>query len=265
MKTFGFVKKVFFIGSTILSGFTSVNLLNAIPLSCISMNNPECKTRPQVVNVNGDEPVLFPFSTETSKCSGSYNNINYLYARICVPHVVKNLNVKVFNLMSRTNETRHIEWHKTWKCECKFGASICNNKQPWNKDKCRCECKELIDKGVCDKGFIWNPSNFGCECEEACDVGEYLDYENCSGRKNLGAPLIGECTETVEEVKLAKMTLPENENNYKCNSCTVYIVLMMLVFTTSTGISAYFVYYNWSLVKNNVSPIKFDTRTQTTI
>ena len=71
------------------------------------MNNPECKTRPQVVNVNGDEPVLFPFSTETSKCSGSYNNINYLYARICVPHVVKNLNVKVFNLMSRTNETRH--------------------------------------------------------------------------------------------------------------------------------------------------------------
>ena len=39
-------------------------------------------------------------------------------------------------LMSRTNETRHTEWHKTCKCECKFGANVCNNKQR----KCRCEC-----------------------------------------------------------------------------------------------------------------------------
>ena len=56
--------------------------------------------------------------------------------------------------MSRSNETRHKEWHKTCKCECKFRANICNHKQHWNKDKCRCECKELIDKGACDKGFI---------------------------------------------------------------------------------------------------------------
>ena len=67
MKIFGFIKKVFFIGLTILLGFTNANLLNAIPLSCISMSNQECKIRPQVINVNGDEPVFFPFSTETSK------------------------------------------------------------------------------------------------------------------------------------------------------------------------------------------------------
>ena len=59
--------------------------------------------------------------------------------------------------MSRTNETRHIEWHETCKCKCRLDASVCNNKQRWNDDKCRCECKELIDKGVCDKGSIWNP------------------------------------------------------------------------------------------------------------
>ena len=53
MKRFGFVKKVFFIGLTILLGFTKANLLNAIPLSCISMSNQECKIRPQVINVNG--------------------------------------------------------------------------------------------------------------------------------------------------------------------------------------------------------------------
>ena len=73
------------------------------------MNNQECKERPQIINVNSDESVLFPFSIKTSKCSGSYNNINDLYAKICVPDVIKNLNVKVFNLMPRTNETRHIE------------------------------------------------------------------------------------------------------------------------------------------------------------
>ena len=44
------------------------------------------------------------------------------------------------------------------KCKCRLDASVCNNKQRWNDDKCRCECKELIDKGVFDKGSIWNPS-----------------------------------------------------------------------------------------------------------
>ena len=176
---FGFVKKLFFVGLTTLSSFTSGNTS-----SCISMNNQKCKTRPQVVNVNGDEPVFFPFSIETSKCSGSCNNINYPYAKICVPDVVKNLNVKVFNLMSRANETRRMEWHETCKCECTFGANICNNKQHWNKSKCRCECKELIDKGVCDKEFIWNPSNCEFECDKACDVWEYLVYENCKCIKN---------------------------------------------------------------------------------
>ena len=97
------------------------------------MNNQECKTRPQVVNVNGDEPVFFPFSIKTSKYSGSCNNINDPYAKLCVPDVAKNLTVKVFNLMSRTNETRYIEWHET--CKRRLDASVCNNKQRWNNDK----------------------------------------------------------------------------------------------------------------------------------
>ena len=56
--------------------------------------------------------MFFPFSIETNKRGGS-NNINYPYAKICVPDIIKNLNVKAFNLMSRTNETRFIEWHET--------------------------------------------------------------------------------------------------------------------------------------------------------
>ena len=106
MKIFRFAKKVFFIGLAILSDFTYAN-----SLSCISTNNQGCKTRSQVINVKGDEPMFFPFSIETSKCSGSCNYINYPYAKICIPDVAKNLNVKVFNLMPETNETRFIEWH----------------------------------------------------------------------------------------------------------------------------------------------------------
>ena len=68
------------------------------------MNNQECKVRPQIVNVNSKEPVFFAFSIKTSKCSGSCDNINDSYAKLYVPDIVKNLNVKVFNLMSKTNK-----------------------------------------------------------------------------------------------------------------------------------------------------------------
>ena len=153
-------------------------------MSCISKKNQERKSRPQVINVNEDERVFLPLSIEKGKCSGSCNNINYPYAKVCVPDIINNLEVKVFNLMSRTNETRFIEWHETCKCECKFGESVFNKKQRWNNNEYRCECKESIDKGVCDKGFIWNSSNCECECDKRSDVGEYLDYETCNAEKS---------------------------------------------------------------------------------
>ena len=135
------------------------------------MKNQECQVRPEIINVHSNEPVFYPFSIKTSKCSGSCNDIDNPYAKMCVPDVVKNLNVKVFNLMSRTKETRHLKWHETFKCKCRLDASVCNNKQHWNNDKYRWECKELSDKGVCDEGFIWNPSNCECECDKSGNVG----------------------------------------------------------------------------------------------
>ena len=223
------------------------------------MKNQECKRRLQVINVNSNNPIFYPFSIKTNKCSGNCNNINNPYAKICVPDVIKDLNVKVFNLMSRTNEARFIEWHETCKCKCRLDAIVCNNKQRWNKNKCRCEFKELIDKGICDKGFTWNPSNCECECDKTCDIGEYLDYENCKCRKKLVDKLIDECTESIEGVKLAKITLTENKSETKYSFC------MMMIFTIFTRITTYFVYYNWSLIKNNVSCIKFGTHKETKI
>ena len=113
-------------------------------LSCISMNNQACKIR-SIINVNSNGPVFYPFSIKTSKCSGSCNNSNDPYAKMCVPGVVKNLEVKVFNLMSKTND----------------------------------KYKELIDKTVCNRGYIWNPINCECECDKSCDIGEHLDHKNC--------------------------------------------------------------------------------------
>ena len=90
---FRFFKKVFYIGSLFLSSLVSTTLLR-----WISMTNKECKVRPEIVNVNSNEPVFYPFSIKTSKCSGSCNNINDPYAKICVLDEVKDLNVKVFSL-----------------------------------------------------------------------------------------------------------------------------------------------------------------------
>ena len=102
---FGFVKRIFF--STMM--FFGCNLLRVNPLECVSMNNQEYKVIPEIGHVNSNEPVFYHFSIRTSKYSGSCNNINDPYAKLCIPDVVKNLNITVFNLMSRTNETRHIK------------------------------------------------------------------------------------------------------------------------------------------------------------
>ena len=172
---FGFIKKWFF------TAMTFFNLPNVNSLECVSMNNQECKIRTEIIHLNTNEPMFYPYSIKINRCKGICNTINNPCVKICVPDQIKNTNVKVFNLLSRTNETRHIKWHKTCKFKCKLDASICNNKQRRNDDRCICECKELIDKETC--GFIWNPSNFECECDKSCDIGEYLDYKNCRCRR----------------------------------------------------------------------------------
>ena len=219
------------------------SLLNVNPLECTSMKNQECRAMPEIVDVSSNNPIFYPFSIKTNKCSGNCNNINDPYARIYVPDTIKDLNVKVFNLMTLSNVTRHIKWHETCKCICRLDGIICNSKQRWNKNKCRCECKELINKGVCDKGFIFNPSN--SECDKSCGIGEYLDYSNCKCRKKLIDPLVEKCTENIGETKLVKKTLDKNENKDKCNSYVVYNVLFFIFFIIIIVIGIYFAYHKY--------------------
>ena len=161
---FGFNRKMFVVAMT----FFSFDPINANSLECVSMNNQECRTRTKIININNNEPVFYPFSIKLNKCSGSCNNISDPYAKLCVPDLVKNINVKVFSLMSFSNQ---IECHETCNFKCRLDASACSNKQRWNEDKCRCECREeLSDKQRCDKGFVWNPNDFNCECDKSCDI-----------------------------------------------------------------------------------------------
>ena len=138
----------------------------------------------------------------------SCNNTNDPYANLCARDIVKKTNVKVFNLMSRTKEIRYKEWHETSKCKCRLNASVCNIKKRCNKDKCRCGCKELIEKGIGDKEFILNTSNCKYECDKSCDVGQYLDYGKV------------------------------------CNFCTIYILLFVIAFLRIRGISSAFIYFH---------------------
>ena len=112
------------------------------------------------------------------------------------------------------NQTKHTEWHETCKYKCRLAASLCNNKQRWNEDKCRCECRvELSDKERCDKGFIWNPSNCNCECDKSCDIGEYLDYENCKCKRKIVGELVEKCSKNIDD--FYNETLNVSLNPYK--------------------------------------------------
>ena len=106
---------------------------------------------------------------------------------------------------------------------------------------------DSLIKEFIDKRFIWNPSNCDCECDKSCDIGVYLGYENCKCSKKLVDKLVDECTENVEEVKLAIVTSAEHENVCKMFQhnlfCTVFNI-----FTINIGIGTYFVYYNYMIL-----------------
>ena len=118
---FRFIKKLFVVAMS----FFSCNALKCVPL-----NNQEYKGRPEIININSNEPSFYPYSVKRSKRSGSCNNINGPYAKLCVPYASKNTYVKVFNLISRTNEKRYIRWQETCKWKDRLDASVCIN----NKD-----------------------------------------------------------------------------------------------------------------------------------
>ena len=109
-----------------------IKFFNAVKVNSLkrmSVVNQKCMYRPKIIDVNSEEPVFYPYFIKVNKCSGSCNNINDPFAKLCVPDVSKNINVKVFNLMSRINERRQMIWHETCKCVCRLTSAVCNSRQ----------------------------------------------------------------------------------------------------------------------------------------
>ena len=107
-----------------------------------------------------------------------------------------------------------------------------------------------------NKEFIWNPSNRECECDKLCDDGEYLDYVNCKSRKRLVDKLVEECSEIVDEVKITEITSFEHKNNCKY-SYTIYIILIVIIFTVYIGTGTYCAYCKYMNYSKKTVP-KYD-------
>ena len=105
---FGLVKQILF--SAMM--FFGCDISSANSLKCVSMSNKECRIRSEIININSNEPSFYPYSVKLNKCSSSCNNVNDPYAKIYIPDVVRKTNIKVFDLMSRINESRYIRFHK---------------------------------------------------------------------------------------------------------------------------------------------------------
>ena len=130
---------------------------------------------------------------------------------------------------------------------CKLTSAVCNSRQIWNKDKCRCEFKEdLIDKGICDKRFAWNPSNCQSECDKSCGIGEYLDYKTCVCRNTLIDKLVEECTKNNDNFQTLNTI-----SSHDCASCMLHVVLFAVFLTTGVIIGGAFLYFHYYLKRND--------------
>ena len=199
------------------------SIATSVGLECVSKVNQKCMSRSKVIDVNNIEPVFYPYSIKINKCSGSCSNINDPYPKLCVSDIIKSINVKVFNVISRINEARQIMWHEICKCVCRLTSALCNSRQIWNEDKFRCEYNEdLINKMVFDKGYVWNPRNCACECDNLCEIGQNLDYKNCAFRKSLVDKLIEECVSAIDVDTVYNETLSVTSSN----GCIIFSIFI---------------------------------------
>ena len=112
------------------------SIIKTKALECISVTNQECMPRPKILDVNEGfgEALFYPYNVLVNKCIGSCDTLDDPMGRLCVPNIIKNVNMKVYNFLMRLNETRNVLWHESCKCICRLNSSACNSKQISNND-----------------------------------------------------------------------------------------------------------------------------------
>ena len=218
------------------------SILKVRALECVSIVNQKCMPRPKILDVNEgvSEALFYPYNVLVNKCSGSCKTFDNPMAKLCVPNVIKRVNMQVYNFLMVLNETRNVLWHESCKCVCKLNSSICNNKQIWNSDTCRCDCNEDFTGIIsCDKGYMWNPSTCACECGIWCKPGQYLDHKNCICKNKLINRLIEECTSVINE------TMINNKDNNTADFNAINYVFIGLFLLTLIICFCVFAYVKW--------------------
>ena len=216
------------------------SILKVNALECVSVVNRKCMPKILCVNEGVGEALLYPYNVQVNKCSGSCNTLDDPMARICVPKIIKKINMKVYNFLMRLNETRNVLWHESCKCVCRLNSSVCNSKQIWNSDTCRCDCNEDFASIIsCHKGYTWNPSTCECQCDTWCKTGQYLDHKNCICKNKLVGRLIEECTSVINE------TMINNKDSSNNTLRNVFIGLFSVAVLIGIVCFCMFAYFKW--------------------
>ena len=196
----------------------SLPTISAVSLNSLLLKDRKCEVKKVIID---NDYMTFPFKIKMDRCIGSCNNKDNPYFKVCTPDIVKNISVKVFDLISQKNVLRNVSFHKSCKCDSLLDKKDCNNKQRWNKDKCRCECLKIKD---CDVGFSWNVVNCRCEFKKAAKL---ITTEECDVE-----------TDDISQNKV------ENKNKVKkvenCKPFVASFILFVCVSVISTGIMIYF-------------------------
>ena len=213
-------------------------------LECVSVVNQKCMPRPKILDVNEGvgEALFYPYNVLVNKCSGSCDTLDNPMAKLCVPNVIKRINMKVYNFLMRLNENRNVLWHESCKCVCRLNSSVCNNKLTWNSDTCRCDCNEDFAGIInCSKRYMWNSSTCACECDMWCKPGQYLDHKNCVCKNKLIGRVIAECTSVIIE------TMINNKDNIDYNNTITNIFIGLFSVLLFVGIVCFcvFAYFKW--------------------
>ena len=220
------------------------SILKLNTLECLSVINRECMPRPKVLDVNEDvgEALFYPYNVLVNKCSGSCDTIDDPMANLCVPNVVKRVNMKIYNFLMRLNETRNVLWHESCKCVCRLNSSVCNSKQIWNSDTCSFDCNEDF-AGImsCNKGYMWNPRTCACECDMCCKPGQCLDYKKYVCKNKLIGKAISECTSLINETMMNnKMSITNDDT-----TTNIFIGLFSVLIFAGITCLCVFAYFKW--------------------
>ena len=187
------------------------------------------------------------YNVLVNKCSGSCNTLDNPMTKLCVPNVIKRVNMQVYNFLMMLNETRNVLWHESCKCIYKLNSSVCNNKQIWNGDTCRCDCNEdFVGIINCTKGYTRNPSTWECQCDTWCKPGQYLDHKNCVCKNKLIGRVIEECTSVINETKINN-----NKDNITNNNAYLILFIVFLI-----GFIVFLVGFIYHYCRNNTNKRK---------